>query len=169
MARASRPPVEPSPHVRLGVQIATSEHVDAIASLIAKSTCKLEGDCARRVRAELDNPDKLLVVALVEGDVIGWARACYVAPSPFAAPNAAPEGWYLMGLFIDRPWRRHGLGAQLTAARLEWLARHTGRVLYIAEPGNQATRLLHDEFGFDLVCDEVLISGDVGQLYVREF
>lgn len=169
MAGASRAPVEPSPHVRLGVEVATEEHADAIAALIARSTCKLEGDCARRVRAELDNPDKLLVVALARGRVVGWARACYVSPSPFAAPNAAPEGWYLMGLFVEGAWRRHGLGARLTAARLEWLARRTGRVLYVAEPGNQATRLLHDEFGFDLVRDEVLISGDVGQLYARAF
>ncbi len=82
MAGALQLPHGPSPHARLDVQIAEASHVDEIASLIASSTCKLPRDCARRVRAEMDKPDKLLVVALADSHVAGWARACYVAPSP---------------------------------------------------------------------------------------
>lgn len=67
-------------------------------------------------RRLLDAPSQLVLVARLKGQVIGYGKASFLAPSQQDG-GGAPEGWYLTGLVVDPTARRRGVGRQLTQAR----------------------------------------------------
>jgi ribosomal protein S18 acetylase RimI-like enzyme len=87
-------------------------------------------------------------VAEVAGRVVGYARTTYWQRPPDAPPNAAPDGWYLIGLVVDPAHRRRGIGEALTTARLKAVAARASEVWYFANARNQASLDLHKRLGF---------------------
>jgi ribosomal protein S18 acetylase RimI-like enzyme len=97
---------------------------------------------------DLDHPDRLLVVAETADEVVGYGRARLFAPEIDAPADTAPEGHYLMGLFVRPDSRRLGIGSALVEARLRWIRRRTHEAWYFVNARNEASIELHNRFGF---------------------
>ncbi len=93
--------------------------------------------------------NNLVLVAEVEHEIIGFARARYFEPSAQSPENVAPPGWYLLGVNVAPAYRRRGVGAELTRARLRWIAERAGQAFYFTEEGNHASIALHARLGFE--------------------
>ena len=116
----------------------------------------------------------LVMLAEVNGEAIGFGKASYFTPPAGSAPNVAPEGWYLSGVVVTPRYRRRGVGARLTAARLEWIARVAGDapVHYFANLRNRVSIELHARHGFeeltrDFSHPHARFEGGAGALFVR--
>lgn len=93
--------------------------------------------------------DQALFVADIDGAIAGYARIVAHVVADDAPADAAPAGYYLMGLAIDTAWRRRGLAEALTSARLRWAWSRTDRVFYFASAANPASLDLHGRLGFE--------------------
>jgi len=105
----------------------------------------------REIEAELagERPRNVLFVAELHGTLAGFGRTRYLQPAlDDAAPNAAPDGWYLAGLIVAPGRRRRGIGANLTRERVAWIAARADEAFYFASASNQASVELHRRFGF---------------------
>ena len=113
----------------------------------------------------------LLMAEFAEG-AIGFGKASYFTPPAGSPPNVAPEGWYLSGVVVVLRFRRRGVGAALTAARLQWIAARGPRAYYFANTRNRVSIELHRAFGFveltrDFVHPHATFKGGAGALFVR--
>ena len=99
-----------------------------------------------------ENPgwqNRLLVVAVVEGALVGYGRAINIQPKPDWPANAAPAGWYLGGMIVTPTLRRRGIGAELTRRRLDWIKTKSDEAFYFVNAQNLASIALHSELGFE--------------------
>jgi GNAT superfamily N-acetyltransferase len=135
------------------------QHLDRCAQLAAER----EGEPPQRWRESLarvlDDPDRQCWVALVDGQIAGYASVARLEPPACDPLTDAPHGWYLAGVVVDEASRRRGVGRALTAARLAWLASRTYRAWYIASSLNLASVDLHAGFGFRLAATGVRLPG----------
>jgi ribosomal protein S18 acetylase RimI-like enzyme len=130
--------------------------------------------CQERHRDDLDihlekfqkelteNPEwikRLVLVAEAEGAIVGYGRAIYLEPPQDAPPNAAPAGWYLGGVIVSTPWRRRGIGLELTKRRLAWIAERTSEAFYFVNARNLVSIELHNKLGFEEVTRDFHVSG----------
>ncbi len=106
-----------------------------------------------------DRGEELQIVAEISGRTVGWARACFMDATDEGPANCVPAAWYLLGLNVAADCRRRGIGAALTAARLEWLAERTDAVHYFTDVENAASLALHAGFGFEVVACDVWFPG----------
>ncbi|MEG3615883.1 GNAT family N-acetyltransferase [Isoptericola haloaureus] len=113
------------------------------------------GELLDGVRAALHDPQRLVVVAEAAGAVVGWAKTHVHATSD----GVAPAGHYLGGVTVAPAWRRRGVGTALTATRMDWLARRTGRVHYVVNAANTASIALHAPWGFREVVRSSALHG----------
>lgn len=102
----------------------------------------------RRYEVDLGDASRFVVVAVVDGEVVGFGRAGYIPRAQSDEPRPLPEGWYLLGLIVVDAWRRRGVGRALTEARLRWIAERAGVVRYFANVRNLASLRLHAQLGF---------------------
>ena len=114
----------------------------------------------------INDPDRLVVVALVDGQISGWGKTHFFAESD----GIAPAGHYLGGLTVAPEHRRLGLGALLTDARMKWIWQHGHDAWYYTNEQNTASRALHERWGFEEVAraEELhgtSFDGGVGILY----
>jgi ribosomal protein S18 acetylase RimI-like enzyme len=111
----------------------------------------------------LPRPDEhqVLVAEGPDGSVVGWARSSRFIPPEDAPAGCAPEGWYLLGLAVDREWRRQGLGQRLSLLRLDWLSKRAERVLYFTTPHNGPSIALHRKLGFELIQHDCWFPGAI--------
>ena len=116
----------------------------------------------------------LLLLAELGEEAVGFGWASYFTPppTPDSPPNMAPEGWYLAGVVVSPRYRRRGIGAALTAARLEWIAARSPRAHYVANERNRVSIELHRTFGFvestrDFVYPRAAFEGGAGILFIR--
>ena len=100
---------------------------------------------------DIEQHDRLLVVAECVGEVIGYGRAERFEPAADAPPDIAPPGYYLMGLVVHPDHRRRGVGAALTQARLDWMSNQADLGWYFANARNAASIALHASFAFEEV------------------
>lgn len=98
-------------------------------------------------RARLTGRD-LIVVALSQGQLVGYAKCSLLNRDRLLCHTPAPEGWYLTGVLVSPEARRCGVGSALVAHRLAWLSRMTDRVYYVASEDNLTSIALHQTFGF---------------------
>ena len=92
--------------------------------------------------------DRLLLVANVGDELAGFARAARWQRPPRAADNAAPAGWYLLGVVVRDRWRRHGIALELTRQRLAWIAERADEAYYFTNARNRVSIDLHEQVGF---------------------
>jgi GNAT superfamily N-acetyltransferase len=64
------------------------------------------------------------------------------------AARGARAGFYLSGVLVDPVWRRRGIGAALTRARLDWVFAPADEVFYVTGADNLASLRLHAVLGF---------------------
>jgi ribosomal protein S18 acetylase RimI-like enzyme len=125
---------------------------------------------ARAQRWLAARPDEhLMVVAQLEERIIGYAKASYVHPAT-DQPDDRPEGWHLSGVIVGEPFRRCGIGAELTRRRLQWIAGRADEVFYFANSTNRASIDLHEKFGFEEIgrnirAPGVSFTGGIGILF----
>ncbi|MGI8562101.1 MAG: GNAT family N-acetyltransferase [Candidatus Dormibacter sp.] len=93
--------------------------------------------------------DRLLLVAIVKDEVVGWGQVVHFQPPPEAPANHAPEGWYLSSLLIAQNRRRLGIGATLIQERLAWVSTRASEAYYFANSRNWASIALHKRFAFE--------------------
>ena len=101
-------------------------------------------------------------VATVGQDIVGFAKCSYQDRST-ARSRDLPEGWYLSGITVARPWRRKGIGRRLVQVRLDWLHEQTTLVYYNTGLENDASVALHSTFGFERVEPDVLAPAPHGR------
>ncbi len=92
--------------------------------------------------------DDALLVAELDGVVVGVGRVAYFEPADGAPKNAAPSGFYLLGVNVDPAHRRRGIGRALTEARLKWIRSRAPVAWFFTDASNEASIRLHEAFGF---------------------
>jgi len=151
------------------VRPATSDDIAACVSLALSHSGGEAEEWRVRLARELSDPDCLVVVAVVAGEVVGYGRAAWFEPPPGAAANVAPSGYYLVGLVVAPEARRRGVGRALTEARLAWIESRATEAWYFANARNEASLELHRQLGFVEVTrsfsyPEVTFEGGTGVL-----
>lgn len=130
------------------VRPAISEDVAACLSLwLAERGGDADTRRDRLVR-DLDEPERLLVVASLAGEFVGYGRATRFESPADAAPDVAPSGYYLIGLVVAPSARRRGVGRALTEARLAWIGVRAREAWYFVNARNAASLELHRKLGF---------------------
>jgi ribosomal protein S18 acetylase RimI-like enzyme len=157
--------------LRVDVRPAEAADLDACAGLAHQRNGGEVDVWRSRFAVELDDPERLLVVAEVDGRVAGQASAGWLSVDPELADNIKP-GWYLTGVLVDPALRRGGVGSALVQARLDWLDARTDCSWYFASAVNQPSLDLHRRFGFREVTRKFTVpgvefTGGVGVLNVR--
>jgi ribosomal protein S18 acetylase RimI-like enzyme len=137
----------------LTVRRALLRDVPGIAAILAARNGWDEGETAKRTEHGVSQPDDagFYGVAASGGMVVGYARAARYAPPDDAPANAAPAGWYLLGLAVAPELRRRGIARALTAWRLARIAERAEEVFYFASASNRASIDLHAALGFEEV------------------
>lgn len=97
--------------------------------------------------AAISDNSRLVVVACVDGVVVGWAKTHFWAQ----ADQLAPAGHYLGGVSVKPEWRRRGIGSALTQARLAWIWERDSVACYVVNATNLASLDLHAQWGFTMV------------------
>jgi ribosomal protein S18 acetylase RimI-like enzyme len=92
--------------------------------------------------------NRVLLVAEVDGSVVGFAKARYRGGEAVLGEDGLPDGWYLTGVVVDPRFRRRGVGARLTFARMQWIAERGTAAYYFANAKNRVSIALHQGFGF---------------------
>lgn len=153
---------DPSPVRRRRIDIVTRpagpKDVGPCATLAVQRDGGERGSWLSRFETYLESDGCALFVAEVSGEVVAYGRLERLDPDGDGSAQA-PAGWYLAGIVVDPRWRRRGIAAALTEARLDWAWRHTDEVWYFANERNRATLDLHDAFGFVEVTRDFSIPG----------
>lgn len=153
---------------RLAVRVAVLADAAAIGRIRAPRMVALGMDGAadldrheRWVRrmVESEEGERLLLVAEEDGAVVGYALAAWFEPPEDAPANAAPAGWYLLGVVVEPGFRRRGIGRALTEARMRWLAERTHEVWYFRDVDNLASDALHARWSFEPVTEDFWFPG----------
>jgi ribosomal protein S18 acetylase RimI-like enzyme len=133
---------------------------------------RAEGVAVARPRFErdLEEAERCLFVATVDGAFAGYGRVARFEPPEDAPANVAPAGLYLLGALVARRFRRRGVGRALTRARMAWALERAGEVWYFASARNEASHRLHDGLGFEEVTRDfwfprAKFDGGVGVLF----
>jgi ribosomal protein S18 acetylase RimI-like enzyme len=101
-----------------------------------------------RLVRDVDESERLLVVASLAGELVGYGRATRFEPPEGAPREVAPRGYYLIGLVVAPSARRRGVGRALTEARLAWIGARAGEAWYFANARNVGSLELHRKLGF---------------------
>ena len=105
-------------------------------------------DWREALRHDLSSSGRHLTVAESDGAIIGYGRAELFVPAADAPSDAAPRGYYLVGMFVRPDQRRLGVGTGLTRSRLAWIAEHDDEAWYFANSANAGSIELHRRLGF---------------------
>ena len=136
----------------LRVRPATIGDIDAVGRISAEREGGVVREHIEGFRRELEVGRTLqtamVFVAELDGQVIGYGRTGYLDKEHGGAAGKSPVGWYLTGLVVDPRFRRHGVGARLTANRLAWISERSGLAYYFANARNRVSIALHERFGF---------------------
>jgi GNAT superfamily N-acetyltransferase len=130
--------------VRLGVEGDVESCLRLAAAIGLGDEGAWQMTLTRTVR---DGVQRALFVAEAHSRVVGYGRVVYAEADP-DTPNAAPTGWYLLGLVVDQAWRRRGIGEALTRSRMAWVAQRARHLCYFTAAGNRASQELHRRLGF---------------------
>ena len=127
---------------------ATLDDLDALTLIELTAITRTPADWQKVIDKAFDDPDRLLLLAEVDGDIAGFAQTNFLEKHPV---KYGPAGFYLTGVTVIPAYRRRGLGRALTAARLDWIRERANEVWYFASSANQSSIELHLAFGFEEV------------------
>jgi ribosomal protein S18 acetylase RimI-like enzyme len=112
-------------------------------------------------RRAIGDPGRCVLVAVPTrvgdgpGTVVGWAQTYHQDE----ATDPAPVGHYLGGVTVDPRWRRRGVAAALTGARMAWIGERAAAAHYVVNARNRASIALHEPWGFAEVARGPRLSG----------
>lgn len=130
------------------IRQAKHDDLDALTLIELTAITRTREDWQTVIDKAFDDPDRLLLVAEVDGDITGFAQTNFLEKHPV---NHGPAGFYLTGVTVIPAYRRRGLGRALTVARLDWIRERANEVWYFASSANQSSIELHLAFGFEEV------------------
>lgn len=138
--------------VRVRAAIADDVEIIARVQEAAGRTAHRDG-WQRAIASE----DRCLLVAeeVGSGTVLGWAQTHHHTEPQ----DAAPRGHYLGGVTVDPAWRRQGVAAALTDARMRWIADRADEAFYVVNPANRASIDLHRRWAFEEVLRADRLTG----------
>mgnify|MGYP003575160479 FL=1 len=107
---------------------------------------------AASIGAAVADPARLVVVAEAQGDanagggvgVVGWAKTHHWDYDD----GPALAGHYLGGVTVRPDFRRLGVAAELTGARMAWIWERADRAWFVVNAQNAASLALHRKWGF---------------------
>ncbi len=137
------------------IRDASRSDLDATATIIANDSGGTVEEWRTRLAEVLDDPSRGFLVAVVEGEIVGFGQMRLVRRD-VGVEDQPPSGWYLSGVTVAPGYRRRGIGVALTRARLDRLQGEV--VYYAAEPDNEPTIRLHERLGFQS-CGQLAIPG----------
>ena len=138
----------PGPEPTIRPLVATdAREAAAIVALCNDGDAAHQLQLIERLLARHKSDDALLVAEL-DGKIVGVGRVSYFEPPQDAPENAAPGGYYLLGVNVDPKHRRRGIGKALTEARLRFIARHAPVAWFFTDAQNEASIRLHQALGF---------------------
>jgi ribosomal protein S18 acetylase RimI-like enzyme len=127
---------------------------EAVALLREHDPGQEHGEWLARFERDVADEGKYPVVAVVDGVVVGYGRTLAFEHEADSPADAAPPGYYLLGLVVAPAYRGSGLGQQLTSERLRWLRQLAiERVYYYTHRENAASQRLHERLGFRKLTD----------------
>jgi ribosomal protein S18 acetylase RimI-like enzyme len=136
----------------LTVRPARAHDTDALGRISAEREGGEADEHAAAFRRALEDDEAghglKVLVAELNGDVIGFGKTRYLDEERGAGAGATPEGWYLTGVVVDPRFRRRGVGSRLTAERLRWISERSGVAYYFSNARNRVSIALHERFGF---------------------
>lgn len=141
------PPARPAA-VRATIAEATADRVEELAALQAGVRGGAPGQWGERIGRAMAHPRGTVAMALVDGAAVGYGSAAFL---PAHAGDGSPAGYYLTGVTVAVPWRRHGLAGRLTRWRMDWAWERDPAVWCFISDENRASLDLHHALGFDLV------------------
>jgi ribosomal protein S18 acetylase RimI-like enzyme len=149
---APRDPAKAAALTEVVVRPAETRDVHAIGRISAEregeDVDKHTAGCRRELEGGEAGRSLLVLVAELDGNVIGFGKARYIAEKDAAEAGASPGGWYLTGVVVDPRFRRRGVGSRLTVERLRWIAERSRFAYYFSNARNRVSIALHDRFGF---------------------
>lgn len=125
----------------LGADIAAGRTSLAVARRFEAAISTAIADHARLVLVAVTAP---AVKAEGGPGVVGWAKTHYW---DYGDGPALP-GHYLGGVTVRPDFRRRGIAAELTGARVRWIWSRADRAWYVVNARNQASLTLHGRWGF---------------------
>jgi len=145
---ARRPPPQPTDGMVRSVQIEllTEADVSSAVEFAVRVLRVKPGDLGEQFASDIADDLRQMFVAKASGQVVAYGRVIELAADE-AGPGT-PAGCYLSGVLVDPAWRRRGIAAQLTQARLRWAFARTAKVFYVTGADNVASLHLHAAFGF---------------------
>lgn len=99
-----------------------------------------------QLRRSVERRDGCVFLAEHDGEVVGYGKAAPCAPR--GTEDAAPAGLYLTGVVVAPAWRRRGVGAALTVARLAWSRGRAEQVWAFTNARNTGSLAMHGRLGF---------------------
>lgn len=133
---------------------ANRSHIEAIERI----TSNREKVDPVKMRKELEtyfiDKSSRLYVALVEGEVVGFAKS-----KKYSGEGYSHEGWYLSGVIVEPKYRGAGIGKELTAIRMNDLQQITNHVYYFVNSRNTVSIRLHELFGFSKIAENFVFPG----------
>jgi RimJ/RimL family protein N-acetyltransferase len=132
------------------VRPAVRADLPAVAALRSHGFGRQPPGQAAELASELESPDRWLWVAIAHSDTADDARPVACGRLRFIdIAGGPPAGYYLSGVVVDPEHRGHGIGGQLTRARIDfgWSA-GAPALYYFANARNAASIALHAKFGF---------------------
>ena len=117
-------------------------------------------------REAIADAHRLVLVAEVNGEIVGWGKTHRYS----ATSGSAPAGHYLGGVNVLPEFRRRGIGSALTRARLSWIWDRARDAWFVTNARNTASIELHSRLGFSEVVRAgefhgTTFEGGVGILY----
>lgn len=144
--------------VPLAVRPAVPDDVGALVDIQRRAGRDAHPESYRRA---IGDPGRCVLVALPAGapdgpaPVLGWAQTYHHDE----ATDPAPVGHYLGGVTVDPRWRRRGVAAALTGARMVWIGERAAEAHYVVNARNRASIALHEPWGFAEVARGPRLSG----------
>ena len=136
--------------MRFSFRPARPEDVMAMDALLGAEEDAEKADARLRklqgYLALLETEKTYAVIAEDGPDLVGWSIARHLVPDAEVI-DAAPAGWYLMGVLVKETHRKQGLGHTLTIQRLDWLSGRAQEIYYFTTEDNAASLALHKALG----------------------
>jgi len=132
---------------KLEVRPASQRDVEKLSDLCAQlGYPSAVEDVATRLGRISGRPDHCLLVAEIDGEVVGWVHVCEALTLESGACAV------LAGLVVDEGHRSRGVGAQLLRAAEEWARRQGyGRIIVRSNVVRERAHRFYEREGYTLV------------------
>jgi ribosomal protein S18 acetylase RimI-like enzyme len=118
-----------------------------------------EAGYGRFLASRTDDPDSLVLVAEVAGEVVGYVLADIESTS--WRDLRGPCG-FIHDIYVDERARRHGTGRELLRAALAWIrSKGMSQVVLWSKSGNERAQGLFAKLGFRDTMVEMTLDQDV--------